>query len=63
VFSHLLKSPKYKVIPFLSNLTSNNDKSNYNVNNNDNIFNMHNTENKYSNYYKLFKKGITIQKF
>jgi len=44
-------------------LTSNNDKSNYNVNNKDNIFNMHNTENKYSNYYKLFKKGITIQKF
>ena len=55
-FSHLLKSPKYKVNPFLSNLSSNNDKSNYNINNNDNIFNMHNTENKYSNYYELFKK-------
>ena len=55
-FSHLLKSPKYKVNPFLSNLSSNNDKSNYNTNNNDNIFNMHSTENKYSNYYELFKK-------
>ena len=54
-FSHLLKSPKYKVNPFLSNFTNNNDKSNYNTNN-DTLYTLHNTEYKYSNYYELFKK-------
>ena len=54
-YSHLLKSPKYKVNPFLSNFANNTDKPNYNSNN-ENLYTLHNTENKYSNYYELFKK-------
>jgi hypothetical protein len=53
-YSHLLKSPKYRANPFLSNLANNNEKI-YNTNN-ENLYTMHNTENKYSNYYELFKK-------
>ena len=55
-FSHLLKSPKYKVNPFLSNFSNNNDKSNYIANNNEILYTLHNTEYKYSYYYELFKK-------
>ena len=56
-FSHLLKSPKYKVNPFLSNFSSNNEnKSVHNTNNNDTLYTFHNTEYKYSNYYELYKK-------
>ena len=56
-FSHLLKSPKYKVNPFLSNFSNNNENKSINCANNNNIlYTFHNTENKYSNYYELYKK-------
>ena len=59
-FGQKLKSPKYKVNPFLSNFSETNDKSIYNkelLN-----YTLTNTESKYKDYSDLVKKKNSLEK-